>query len=134
MDKSAAVPIKSLKGWKLTDDSEHVLLGFEQPSGKEFAIAIDRETVVETLIGLVDAVGSLAKKGVVGQETLTIQTNWFDIFQTDNPDQLILAFRTPGGGSLLFSMDRIMAARLAENVDGILSPSSSEPPSGASKH
>lgn len=131
---STAAPIKSLNGWTLTDDGKHVLLGFEQPSGKEFAIAIDNETVVETLTGLIDAVGALAKKGVVGRETMAIQTNWFDIYQSDNPDQFILAFRTPGGGRLLFAMDNIMAARLAESVSGILSPGNSEPPSGASKH
>ena len=89
------------------------LLGFKQPDGNDFVLAIPQEALSEIIMSLAHATEAFpAPKGLSVQNVLAMGTNWYEFGKDDKTGDFFLPFRLVGGGHLAFVMDRRRTAEL----------------------
>lgn len=115
MDEEAAA-IADVIGWETTDDKTHALIKLKQPTGDEFAIALSHQVLMKTIMTAVDALAAFPLPKMSSGEKAIIETNWFEVGKSPTGDLWAVTFRTKGGGSLTFAMDKQMTERLAETL------------------
>jgi hypothetical protein len=133
MDEPAA-PIADVIGWKTTDDKTHALIKFKQAAGDEFAIALPHHMLMKTITTAVDALAAFPQPKMSSGVKATIETEWFEVGKTPVGDLWSVTFRTKGGGSLTFAMDKQMAERLAETLAVVVGTVAIAPTPGTTRN
>jgi hypothetical protein len=130
----SAAPVVEVIGWKLNDDKTHALLGFKQPDGSEFVLAISQRDVGEIIMSLAHATEVFPAPKGLSVEALAMGTNWFEFGKDKNSGDYFLRFRLVAGGHLAFMMDKPMAERLAETLNVMVNGATMEPPPGSARN
>jgi hypothetical protein len=125
------VPVTEFLGWKMTDNKELVLLGFKQPNGQEFTLGLAQDALDQAIIHLVNATAAFpSEKGLSAQTGFGMGVESLDVGNTPSTGQLFVRLRFPGGGHLLFNLDRNLAAFLREALGNELNIRAQGPPQG----
>jgi hypothetical protein len=111
-------PITEMLGAKLSDDKEHVLLGFKQADeGSEFVIGVPIPILFEIILELVRATEAVPAPKSLTVSALSMGANWYEFGQDDATGDFFLRFRLVTGGHLSFVFDRSMAIGLTESMN-----------------
>jgi len=129
MAERHAALLSDVVGWQLTDDRTHVILGFRQPDGNEFALALAHETLMKAITSLVSALGAFAGPRLADGEKLVLKTEWFEIGRSAD-DSFFVSFRVEKGGALNFVLTRAMAEQVSQTLGVALGDAATPIPPG----
>jgi hypothetical protein len=129
MAETPAALVTDVLGWKLTEDKAHVLLGFRQPDGNDFVLALAHETLMKAITSLVSALSAFAGPRLADGEKLVLKTDWYEVGESADGNFLV-SFRVENGGSLGFLLTRVMAERLLQTLGTALGVDATPIPPG----
>ena len=117
---SEAHQVKEVLGVQATEDGKQMLVGFKTASEEEVALALDGDSVWETLDCFIEAT-SLKPfvKGTKLSESMAFATDWFELGKIDDSKDLALTL-VREKAHVTFRLTSEMAERLAETIAVIL--------------
>ena len=117
---SEAHQVKEVLGVQATEDGKQMLVGFKTVSEEEIALALDGNSVWETLDCFIEAT-SLKPfvKGTKLSENMAFSTDWCELGKIDNSKDLALTL-VREKAHVTFRLTSEMAERLAETIAVIL--------------
>lgn len=131
MTETVALPVIEVLGYKLTNDEDHVLVGFKQPSGEEFSLALDQSNLLQSIATLISATSAYPFQAGFSEKQIGVfQTDWYEVGLVPGSTDFSIRFRLDGGGHLSFVMNKAMTERLAETLSVALGGESKSLPPG----
>ena len=116
MAEVSAYHVKEVLGMQATEDGKHMLVGFKTVSEEEVALALDADSVWETLDCFIDATSLRPfTKGAKLQEGNAFSTDWFELGKIDDSRDLALTF-VREKAHLTFRITPTMAEKLGETL------------------
>jgi uncharacterized lipoprotein YbaY len=114
--------ISEVLGYSLSDDARHILIGFKQPSGSEFTLALADEHLHDVIASLL-AARDLFPENAQGpsESALPFEAHTIKIGNVKDSQQLIQTFRIEGGGSMSFIFDRKLGIEVFSALKAVLS-------------
>ena len=122
-----AIPISEFKGLMDNDDERYLFVGLKAANDIDLDLALPRELVMQLGFALISK-----QKRERGKEELVIMPTWFEIGKVASEDSgdLTLSLETNDGSRLSYLIDRTMALRMKEVLDGALGVSPTPLPPG----
>src|SRR5262245_24206641 len=129
------LPINKMLGWKITDDKQFALLGFEPSGGGEFAMGVPRMVLNEVILSLITATDAFpARTGTSVRDVVAMGINRFQFGKDDATGDFFLTLRLVQGGHLSFLMDRSLAEQLIESLNATVLGVAAGPPPGSTRN
>ncbi len=112
-----ALPVTDVLGWKVNDKKTHALIGFRHPTGAEIALAIPQNALDETIAEIALSKSAFDfPRGLQTAVESAMKIERADFGTTPPTNSIFLRLRLEGGGELGFSMEPVLARRLAEGL------------------
>ncbi|MFG1260018.1 hypothetical protein V5F79_22080 [Xanthobacter flavus] len=113
MSQTAALVVKDVLGFQRSPDGAIALIGLQQPTGEQFALAISVDKIWDIVTGLVAAASAPDGPEVDGKVAVAaLYSNWFQVNTTT--EGFLLRLRLESGGDVPFHLAKDMTQRLAE--------------------
>ena len=122
MSDTQPAAISEVLGYSLSDDARHVLVGFKQPNGNEFTLALSDEHLHDVISSLLAARDSFPENaGGPGESAMPFEAHTIKIGYVKDGPQLVQTFRIEGGGSMSFTFDRKLGIEVLSALKAVLS-------------
>lgn len=110
-------PVSEVLGSALSDDGQSICIGFRQPNGFEFSIAVTADDLDEIIDRLLHAKGQLPAPSHIGTTAeRAISVSNIDFGRTPGTGEHFLRIRFTKGGHLGLSLSPMLAAGTAEQL------------------
>lgn len=113
----SALPVTDVLGWKVNDEKTYALIGFKHPTGAEIALAIPPEVLDETIAEIAHSKSAFdLPRGMGTAPEFAMKADRADFGTTPSTNTIFLRLHLAGGGQLGFSIEPVLARRLAEGL------------------
>jgi hypothetical protein len=119
MADTGAVAVKEVLGVSPTDDGRQMLVGFQTAADQELVLALDADTVVDTLNDFLEATSIVPfEKGQANQGQHAFEVDAFELAKVQDSGDLALTLLR-GKAHITFRLPAGMGEKVLENLQTI---------------